>query len=69
MLWSSTSKEGIDGSFLEALDDLTGDEFSGDGLSGDDLDGDDLDGEDLDGEDLARDGRGFRPVDMVTWIL
>ena len=66
MLWSSTSKEGIDGNLLEALDDLKGDELSGDGLSGDDLDGDDLDGEDLDGEDLARDGRGFRPVDMVT---
>ena len=70
MLLSPTSEAGIDGNFLEALDALRGDEFTGDGLSGDDL-GDEftdagLSGDNLDGEDLAREGRGFRRVDMVS---
>lgn len=59
MLWSPTSEEGIDGNFLEALDDLRGDEFTDDGLRGDDLEG----------EDLAWEARGFRRVDMMTWLL
>ena len=56
MLWSPTSEEGIDGNFLDALDDLRGDEFTDDGLRGDDLEG----------EDLAWEARGFRRVDMMT---
>ena len=63
MLSSPPSEAGIDGNFLEALDDLRGDEFTGDGLSGDGLSGDDLDG-----EDFAREGRGFRRVDMVALL-
>ena len=59
MLCSSASGVGIDGNFLEALNDLRGDEFTDAGLSGDDLDG----------EDLAREGRSFRRVDMVTLLL
>ncbi len=59
MVCSPTSDEGIVGNFLVALDDLEGDEFIGDALSGDEVDC----------EDLAREGRGFRRVDMVACLL
>ena len=66
MLCSPASGEGIDGNLLEALDDLRGDGVTGDELTGDGLRGDGLSGDVLEGEDLAREGRGFRRVDMVT---
>ena len=59
MLWLPTSEGGIDGNFLEVLDDVRGEEFTDDGLIGDDLDV----------EDFAWEARGFRRVDMVTWLL
>ena len=59
MVRSPTSGEAIDGNFLRSLDDLRGEEFSDDALSGDDVDCD----------DLAREGRGFRGVGMVAWLL